>query len=129
MIDPELLKILVCPETKEPVALADSALIEQLNARIQEFGYDGDFVNSFGVFGIEEGDLFRPKGVAVCNGLVAVSDGLTGAVQLFDRYGGFVKVVATGLSYPTAVACYERELFVLEPLKGKVLTFRLQGVK
>ena len=36
MIDPELLKILVCPETKEPVALADSALIEQLNARIQE---------------------------------------------------------------------------------------------
>ena len=36
MVDLELLKILVCPETKEPVALADSALIEQLNARIQE---------------------------------------------------------------------------------------------
>jgi uncharacterized protein YbaR (Trm112 family) len=32
LIDPELLKILVCPETKEPVAPADEALIEKLNA-------------------------------------------------------------------------------------------------
>ena len=34
MIDQELLEILVCPETKEPVHLADAALIERVNARI-----------------------------------------------------------------------------------------------
>ena len=34
MIDPDLLKILCCPETHQPVALAEAALIEQLNARI-----------------------------------------------------------------------------------------------
>ena len=36
MVDSELLKMLVCPQTKEPVALADAAVIDQLNARIQE---------------------------------------------------------------------------------------------
>ncbi len=104
-------------------------VVDSLNAKIQEFLFDGDFVRSFGVFGIEEGDLFRPKGVAVCGKLVAVSDGITGAIQLFDRTGGFVEVVAKGLYYPTALACYDGELYVLEPLERKVLTFRLQGVK
>lgn len=30
--DPELLEMLACPETKEPVAVADRALIDKLNA-------------------------------------------------------------------------------------------------
>jgi uncharacterized protein YbaR (Trm112 family) len=33
-VDPELLEILVCPETRQPVAPADAALIERLNAEI-----------------------------------------------------------------------------------------------
>jgi uncharacterized protein YbaR (Trm112 family) len=36
MIDPELLEILVCPETKVPVRVADPALLERLNAAIRE---------------------------------------------------------------------------------------------
>lgn len=35
MVDPELLKILVCPENKTPVALADDALMAKANAAIQ----------------------------------------------------------------------------------------------
>ena len=35
MIDPELLKILCCPETKQDVAVADSSLIEKLNQKIE----------------------------------------------------------------------------------------------
>ena len=34
MIDPELLKILVCPEDKTPVTLADDALVERINAAV-----------------------------------------------------------------------------------------------
>lgn len=34
MVDPELLEILVCPETKEPLRLADDALLGRLNAAI-----------------------------------------------------------------------------------------------
>jgi uncharacterized protein YbaR (Trm112 family) len=33
-IDPELLSILVCPETHQPVKPADPALLAELNARI-----------------------------------------------------------------------------------------------
>lgn len=35
MIDSELLDILACPETKEPVTLAPAELIERLNAAIR----------------------------------------------------------------------------------------------
>ncbi len=35
MLHPDLLKILCCPETRQPLALADAALIEQINAQIQ----------------------------------------------------------------------------------------------
>ncbi len=117
------------------VFLTDSAkntlfVVDSVNARIQEFDKDGKFIRSFGVFGIEEGNLFRPKGVAYCgNGKVAVSDGITGAVQLFDVYGGFEKVIAKGLYYPTALACYGGEVFVLEPLKNRISIFRVQGDK
>ncbi len=34
MVDPELLAILVCPEDKTPVTLADPGTLETLNARI-----------------------------------------------------------------------------------------------
>jgi uncharacterized protein len=34
MIDANLLKILCCPETHQPVALAEAALVESLNHRI-----------------------------------------------------------------------------------------------
>jgi len=34
MIDPELLKIMCCPETHQPIALAEPSLIEKLNQQI-----------------------------------------------------------------------------------------------
>ena len=36
MVDPELLKILVCPENKTPVALADNDLITKINAAVEK---------------------------------------------------------------------------------------------
>ncbi len=35
MVDAELLRILVCPENKTPVSLADDALVERINAAIE----------------------------------------------------------------------------------------------
>jgi len=34
-VSPELLEILVCPETKQPVAPADDAILSKLNAAIE----------------------------------------------------------------------------------------------
>jgi uncharacterized protein len=38
MIDSELLKILCCPETHQPVRIAESALVEKLNRQIASGG-------------------------------------------------------------------------------------------
>jgi uncharacterized protein len=38
MVDQELLDILVCPETKQPVRLAEEALLARLNAAIAKGG-------------------------------------------------------------------------------------------
>jgi len=34
-VDPELLEILVCPETRQPVRLAEAAMLERLNEEIR----------------------------------------------------------------------------------------------
>jgi uncharacterized protein len=34
MVDPELLEILVCPETRQPIREADAELVRRLNAAI-----------------------------------------------------------------------------------------------
>jgi uncharacterized protein YbaR (Trm112 family) len=44
MLDKELLEILACPETKEPVALAEAALVQRLNERAAR----GELVNRGG---------------------------------------------------------------------------------
>jgi len=36
MLDPELLEILVCPEMKIPVRLADQPLLDRVNAEVDE---------------------------------------------------------------------------------------------
>ena len=38
MLDPELLDILVCPESKVPVSLADTSLLERMNRAIAAGG-------------------------------------------------------------------------------------------
>ncbi len=38
MVDPELLEILVCPETHQTVRLADAELLDMLNRAIQSGG-------------------------------------------------------------------------------------------
>ena len=60
MIDQELLAILACPETKEPVALAEEELIAELNSRIAR----GEVKNRAGktVEGQLDGGLVRADG-------------------------------------------------------------------
>ncbi len=60
MIDKELLEILACPETKEPVALAEEGLIAELNSRIAH----GEVKNRAGktVEGKIDGGLVRADG-------------------------------------------------------------------
>ncbi len=56
-IDPNILSILCCPETKQPLALADGALIEQINGAVSR----GVLVNKEGgrVITLLDGGLIR----------------------------------------------------------------------
>ncbi len=38
MVDPKLLSVLACPETKEAVALADEDMVARVNAKIEAGG-------------------------------------------------------------------------------------------
>ena len=60
MINQELLAILACPETKEPVALAEEELIAELNSRIAR----GEVKNRAGktIEGKIDGGLVRADG-------------------------------------------------------------------
>jgi len=61
MVDPELLEILVCPETKQPVRVADDDLVERINLAIQS----GEIRNRAGeqVKDPIDGGLVREDGV------------------------------------------------------------------
>ena len=60
MIDQQLLNILACPETREAVSLADGALVESLNRKIEA----GQLVNRAGEKVTEpiDGGLVREDG-------------------------------------------------------------------
>ncbi len=60
MIDQQLLDILACPETHEPVALADEALVKTVNRRIEA----GQLLNRAGEKVTEpiDGGLVRADG-------------------------------------------------------------------
>ena len=60
MIDPKLLEILCCPETKEDVSVADAALVERMNRAIAQ----GAVKNRHGLAVTEriDGGLVRKDG-------------------------------------------------------------------
>jgi uncharacterized protein YbaR (Trm112 family) len=63
MIDPELLEILACPETHQPLAMADAELVSALNAAAEAGGLKN--VGGAAVAGSLDGGLLREDGAIV----------------------------------------------------------------
>jgi uncharacterized protein YbaR (Trm112 family) len=63
MIDPELLEILACPDTHQPLTMADDALVASLNAAIEASGLKN--VGGDPVEGPLDGGLVREDGAVV----------------------------------------------------------------
>ena len=69
-------------------------IVDVLNTRIQKFDPFGTFIADIGSWGVLEGNLFRPKGIALDNKKrIFVSDSYMGLVQVFTDLGGFLGVV------------------------------------
>ncbi len=69
-------------------------VVEPINTRVQIINAAGKFVGFIGDWGVKPGQLFRPKGVTICQDQVFVTDSYLGRVQVFDLKGNFLGALA-----------------------------------
>jgi DNA-binding beta-propeller fold protein YncE len=75
-------------------------IVEPINTRVQVINPEGKFVSFIGGWGVKAGQLFRPKGIAVFEDKVFVSDSYLGNVQAFSMRGDFLGVLADAAGAP-----------------------------
>jgi DNA-binding beta-propeller fold protein YncE len=139
----ELKKILGTPGTKRgefhyPFSIAQArggelCVVEVLNTRVQVLTPEGLFVHFIGDWGVDRGQFYRPKGIAIDErDTVYVSDGYLGVVQLFDGSGRFLDLItdrdssqAKHFTTPMGLAIdAQRRLYVVEMVPRRVGVYR-----
>lgn len=108
-------------------------VVDVINTRVQELTDTGKFVRFIGDWGVEKGQFFRPKGVAVdASGLVYVSDSYMGVVQVFGE-GIFHSVIGDNVRgalhrYNSPVGLFvdnKNRLYVVEMFAERVSVFQI----
>lgn len=105
-------------------------IVDVLNTRIQAWKQDKP-VMSIGGFGVDLGQLYRPKGICVDNNdLVLVSDSVLGVIQAFNPDGSFSAVLGTEkgevLKWKTPLGITvddQGRLYVVEMLPNRVSVY------
>ncbi len=108
-------------------------VVDVINTRVQEMTNEGKFVRFIGDWGVEIGQFFRPKGVAVDSaGRVYVSDSYMGVIQVFVE-GVFHSVIGDGKKgelwryrTPTGIFVDNNDrLYVVEMFAERVSVFKI----
>lgn len=110
-------------------------VVDVINTRVQVLNPQGLFVAYIGGWGVDVGEFFRPKGIAVApDGRIFVSDSYTGVIQVFDAGGNFYSAV--GRADQSAVQRFKtpaglwvdtrNRLYVVEMLANKVSVYQLK---
>lgn len=107
---------------------------EVINTRVQVLNSSGKFVAFIGGWGGKPGQLFRPKGVAISEDRVFVTDSYLGRVQVFDLRGSFFGVLADTkgapmqFTTPTGIAIdvKNRYLYVVELKANRISRMELE---
>ena len=118
------------------IALAqDTSLlvVDVLNTRVQVWSPQGQAVNTIGDYGVDLGQLYRPKGVCIDkDNVIFVSDSYVGAIQRFNRYGHFKSVLCdeTGKvkiwKTPVGITIDSKQrLYVVEMLLNRVGVYQI----
>ena len=109
-------------------------VVEVINTRVQVLNPEGLFVNFIGAWGVEQGEFYRPKGVALdTHNRVYVSDSYLGVIQVFDANGNFYAALGDPRTkkvkkFKTPVGLFIdhlNRLYVVEMRANKVSVFRL----
>ena len=106
-------------------------VVDQLNARVQVFASDGEYLDQFGQRGVGYGNLVRPKDVAVDDaGFIYVSDYAFNNIQIFDADFTLLTFVGEGGYQPgqfsgaTGVAVRGDQFAAVDQLGQRVQLFR-----
>ncbi len=111
-------------------------IVDVINTRVQVLNPDGLFVAFIGGWGVEKGEFFRPKGVAIDkDSRVFVSDSYTGVIQVFDSNHEFYAVVGDPaknavkkFQTPTGIFIDKNNrLYVVEMFANKVSVYHIEG--
>lgn len=108
-------------------------IVDVINARVQVWSPQGQAVATIGTWGVDLGQLYRPKGVCVDrDNQVYVSDSYVGALQVFNRYGHFKAVVGTEsgevlkLKTPVGITIDDwQRLYVVEMTENRVGVYEI----
>lgn len=109
-------------------------VVDVINTRVQVISPDGLFVTYVGGWGVEKGQFFRPKGIAVdASNRIYVSDSYMGVIQVFGTWGEFYGVLGDGRQkavqkFKTPVGLFidrDNRLYVVEMLAQKVSVYRI----
>jgi len=105
----------------------ERAVVDVINSRVQSHDPEFDFTFQVGDWGVDAGDLYRPKGVAIDGAhRIWISDSVLGVVQVFSETGVFIGVLGDGdgvrhFTTPTRLAFDERgRLAVVEMAANRV---------
>lgn len=108
-------------------------VVEVINTRVQVLNPGGTFKRFIGEWGIEPGQFFRPKGIAVNdNREVFVSDSYLGVIQIFDYSGRLMGVVGNEhgnimrFKTPMGMAVAADRLLVVEMFANRLLVLERQ---
>ena len=111
-------------------------IVDVINTRVQVLNPDGLFVAFIGGWGVEKGEFFRPKGVAIDrNNRVYVSDSYLGVIQIFDANGDFFAVVGDPTKnapkkFKTPMGLFidnNNRLYVVEMLANRVSVYHIEN--
>ncbi len=126
-------------EFRYPATLALSSennelyIVDVLNTRVQVFDNKGKFLVTVGSWGVSQGQLFRPKGVAITdNNRILVSDSYLGVVQLFKSDTRFSAVLSmhgdiAHFTTPAGIAVdKQNRVYIAEQLANRVTVCQLK---
>ncbi|MBA2451909.1 MAG: hypothetical protein H0V47_01970, partial [Chloroflexia bacterium] len=113
------------------------------NHRVQVFGLEGDYITGWGSFFDAQDDpaatatnpglFYGPRGIAVHDGLVYVTDTGNERVQIFDLDGEFVSMFGTTgseagqLLEPVGIAVTDDAVLVADSHNARIARFSLAG--
>lgn len=109
---------------------------DTFNSRIQVYDADGTHLRGFGERGLYVGNLARPKGVAVDDGVVYVVESYYGRLLAFSEEGRFLMAIdgngvkGDRFQLPSGVWTDNKgKIFVADMFNGRVVVFQFLGDK